>query len=138
VICSWPEGCAQEALGNELCYFHTKAAQRLIWPTDMELELQERRDRERDARVRKAMAVMDEPVSDAASDPPTAYLVIVPVSEACYAAGHSLNRYPDAVTCSDCETVAATAAVDGVDVDAALLAFRAWSLEQEVTRGGGT
>jgi hypothetical protein len=35
----------------------------------------------------------------------------------------------DGITCQDCETVAAQAVVDGVDVDTAILAFRAWEPE---------
>jgi hypothetical protein len=81
--------------------------------------------------------VMEDTVPDVASDPPpTAYIVIVPVDEDCYAAGHRLNRYPDGITCSDCETVAARAAVDGVDVDTAIRSFRAWSLEQGANHDG--
>ena len=75
-------------------------------------------------------------MSEEANQRPTAYIVVVPVSEDCYAAGHSLNRYPDGITCSDCETVAAKAFVDGVDVDTAIRSFRAWSLEQGANREG--
>jgi hypothetical protein len=63
-------------------------------------------------------------------DPPSVYVVVVPVAEECYSAGHRLNRYPDGITCSDCESVVARAAADGVDVDTAIRSFRAWSLEQ--------
>jgi hypothetical protein len=58
---------------------------------------------------------------------PLYYLVICPVSEACYANSHRLNHFDDHVSCVDCELVAAQSMEDGVDVDTALLAFRAWT-----------
>lgn len=120
--CAWPEGCGQEPSdGGPYCYYHSKLATNLIWPSDVDLMLWDRRDREREGRVRKAMATV---VDEVPNDPPTAYVVVVPVSEECYTAGHSLNRYSDGITCADCETVAAQAALDGVDVDTAIQLFR--------------
>ena len=57
------------------------------------------------------------------------HAVLVPVAEECYSNGHTLNRWPDHVTCADCETVAAQAVVDGIDPDTAIRAFRAWEPE---------
>ncbi|MDP9297632.1 MAG: hypothetical protein M3O98_03065 [Actinomycetota bacterium] len=61
---------------------------------------------------------------------PNVYAVLVPVGEECYATGHRLHPFDDAISCYDCEIVAAQAMVDGKDLDEAILAFRAWSLER--------
>lgn len=57
---------------------------------------------------------------------PSYFVVVVPVGEACYLKEHRLNRYPDGITCQDCELVASQAVVDGIDPDEAIRAFRAW------------
>lgn len=62
-------------------------------------------------------------VKDAEGKP---YLVVVPVGPECFDKGHRINRYEDALTCADCAQVASQAALEGVDPDRAVDAFRAW------------
>jgi predicted ester cyclase len=57
------------------------------------------------------------------------YLVVVEIGPTCIEHGHRLDALPDHVVCLDCSQVARQAALDGLDVDEAILAFRTWSLE---------
>ena len=47
------------------------------------------------------------------------YVVACLASPECFTGGHHPNRYEDAITCADCETVAAYAALACEDVDEA-------------------
>jgi hypothetical protein len=59
------------------------------------------------------------------------FVVIVEIGASCLQHDHRLDPLDDHVVCLDCSQVAAQAVRDGVDVDEAILAFRAWTPEAQ-------
>lgn len=65
------------------------------------------------------------------SDDGRVYLVVCEIGPTCVGFGHRIDRLPDHLVCLDCSAVARQAVLDGLDVDQAILAFRAWDPKEE-------